>query len=75
MILFRLWICRIFRIEMYQAKQQIYTETKEQLKTRIWKYIAKNGELVIVHLREEESKKDKILFLISTFYKKKTSPL
>ena len=126
---------------MYQSKQQIYTETKQQLKIRIIKYIseknirrsqgvrrkvrlekyisandsrkdarirysaffsgmeilqkskdytrkiidgfvcyefqglAKNGEIVSVHLREEEFQKDKILFLISTFYKKKTSSL
>ncbi len=31
---------------------------------------AKNNELVSIHLREEIYKKDKKLFLISTFYKK-----
>lgn len=30
---------------------------------------AKNGELVKVHIREEIIEKDRILFLISTFYK------
>jgi len=32
--------------------------------------ISKNKELVMVHLREEIINKDRILFLISTFYKK-----
>lgn len=31
---------------------------------------AKNNEIVTLHLREESIDKDKILFLISTFYKK-----
>ena len=57
-------------IDILKKSKNITKSIKDGFKCYEVQGLAKNKELVMVHVREEEAKTGRQLFLISTFYKK-----